>query len=171
MTRNRASDILVPNIGDFDAVEVIEIAVKPGDSVKPEDTLITLESDKATMDIPAPAAGTVREVLVKVGDSVSEGTLILKLEQDGAPDGIFPNADTPDAPDDVRQSPNIGRKRRNIGDGLQVRPPTTSNPSPDQYTDRNPLRRPRPAPRLWGPAHPPGHTPVRGCASLPGNWA
>ena len=80
MTRSRVSDILVPNIGDFDAVEVIEIAVKPGDSVKPEDTLITLESDKATMDIPAPAAGTVREVLVKVGDSVSEGTLILKLD-------------------------------------------------------------------------------------------
>ena len=79
MTESQVSDILVPNIGDFDAVEVIEIAVKPGDSVKPEDTLITLESDKATMDIPAPAAGTVREVMVKVGDSVSEGTLILKL--------------------------------------------------------------------------------------------
>ena len=79
MTKSQVSDILVPNIGDFDAVEVIEIAVKPGDSVKPEDTLITLESDKATMDIPAPAAGTVREVMVKVGDSVSEGTLILKL--------------------------------------------------------------------------------------------
>ena len=81
---SQVADILIPNIGDFDAVEIIEVAVKPGDAVKPEDTLITLESDKATMDIPAPAAGTVRELLVKVGDSVSEGTLILKLEQDAA---------------------------------------------------------------------------------------
>ena len=81
---SQVTDILIPNIGDFDAVEIIEVAVKPGDAVKPEDTLITLESDKATMDIPAPAAGTVRELLVKVGDSVSEGTLILKLEQDAA---------------------------------------------------------------------------------------
>ena len=79
---SQVTDILIPNIGDFDAVEIIEVVVKPGDAVKPEDTLITLESDKATMDIPAPAAGTVRELLVKVGDSVSEGTLILKLEQD-----------------------------------------------------------------------------------------
>ena len=84
MTMSQVTDILIPNIGDFDAVEIIEIAVKPGDSVRPEDTLITLESDKATMDIPAPAAGTVRELLVKVGDAVSEGTPILKLEQDRA---------------------------------------------------------------------------------------
>ena len=84
MTMSQVIDILIPNIGDFDKVEVIEIAVKPGDAVKPEDTLVTLESDKATMDIPAPGAGTVRELMVKVGDAVSEGTLILKLEQDGA---------------------------------------------------------------------------------------
>lgn len=91
----RLTDILVPNIGDFDAVEIIEIAVRPGDSVKPEDPLITLESDKATMDIPAPAAGTVRELLVKVGDTVSEGTPILKLEENGAPGGASPDADKP----------------------------------------------------------------------------
>ena len=83
VSMSRFTDILIPNIGDFDAVEVIEVAVKPGDKVKPEDTLITLESDKATMDIPAPGAGTVRELAVKVGDAVSEGTLILKLEQEG----------------------------------------------------------------------------------------
>ena len=84
MTMSQVTDILIPNIGDFDKVEVIEVAVKPGDTVKPEDTLVTLESDKATMDIPAPGAGTVRELMVKVGDAVSEGTLMLKLEQDGA---------------------------------------------------------------------------------------
>ena len=133
MTRSRKSDILVPNIGDFDAVEVIEIAVKPGDSVKPEDTLITLESDKATMDIPAPAAGTVREVMVKIGDSVSEGTLILKLEQDGAPDGIFPDADKPAAPDDVQVGTDAAKsEHRPEKTGYRGR---TSSPSPDASPD------------------------------------
>ncbi len=79
------TDILVPHIGDFDSVEIIEIAVQPGDEVKPEDTLLTLESDKATMDIPSPAAGIVKAVLVSVGDAVSQGMLILKLEQDQRP--------------------------------------------------------------------------------------
>ena len=78
------TDILVPHIGDFDTVEIIEIAVQPGDQVKPEDTLLTLESDKATMEIPSPAAGLVRELMVKVGDAVSQGTVILKLEEDDA---------------------------------------------------------------------------------------
>ncbi len=73
-------DILVPDIGDFDAVEIIEIAVQTGDQVNLEDTLITLESDKATMEIPATATGTVKEVMVNIGDTVSQGTLILKLE-------------------------------------------------------------------------------------------
>ena len=105
MTRIRVSDILVPNIGDFDAVEVIEIAVKPGDSVKPEDTLITLESDKATMDIPAPAVGTVREVLVKVGDSVSEGTLILKLDSETTKETQVEVPEKPSPPAGYGQKP------------------------------------------------------------------
>ena len=98
MTMGHLTDILIPNIGDFDAVEIIDIAVRPGDKVEPEDALITLESDKATMDIPAPAAGTVKEVLVKVGDSVSEGTLILKLDEVDAPDGKIPESEKPAAP-------------------------------------------------------------------------
>ena len=64
---------------------IIEVHVKPGDAVNAEDPLITLESDKATMDVPAPAAGTVEEVLVKVGDKVSEGTPILMLQPGEAP--------------------------------------------------------------------------------------
>ena len=72
--------IKVPDIGDFRDVEIIEILVSPGDEIKKEDALITLESDKATMDIPSPATGTVKEVKVKVGDRVSEGSLILLLE-------------------------------------------------------------------------------------------
>lgn len=76
-------EIKVPDIGDFDEVDVIEIIVSPGDTVAEEDPLITLESDKASMDIPAPRAGTVKEVLVEVGSKVSEGTPIVKLEVEG----------------------------------------------------------------------------------------
>jgi len=77
-------EVKVPDIGDFKDIPVIEIFVKPGDVVAAEDSLLTLESDKATMDVPAPAAGTVREVHVKVGDKVSEGTRIVVLEAAGA---------------------------------------------------------------------------------------
>ena len=73
-------DVLVPDIGDFKDVPVIEVLVKPGDTVSPEDSLITLESDKATMEVPAPFGGTIKEMKVKVGDTVSEGTTILTIE-------------------------------------------------------------------------------------------
>lgn len=72
--------VVVPDIGDFDTVDVIEVLVKPGDIINPEDPMVTLESDKATMDIPAPQAGRVLAVKVKVGDKVSKGNLILSLE-------------------------------------------------------------------------------------------
>jgi dihydrolipoamide dehydrogenase len=72
-------EVRVPDIGDFKDVEVIEILVKPGDSVAKEQSLISLESDKATMEIPSPAAGVVKEMVVKLGDKVSQGSLILKL--------------------------------------------------------------------------------------------
>jgi pyruvate dehydrogenase E2 component (dihydrolipoamide acetyltransferase) len=74
----------VPDIGDFKEVEVIEVMVKPGDRIAAEASLITVESDKATMEIPAPAAGVVREVKLNVGDKVSKGSLILQLETDTA---------------------------------------------------------------------------------------
>jgi pyruvate dehydrogenase E2 component (dihydrolipoamide acetyltransferase) len=73
-------EIKVPDIGGFNDVPVIEIHVKPGDIVKAEDSLLTLESDKATMDVPSPAAGTVKEVKVALGDKISEGSLIVVLE-------------------------------------------------------------------------------------------
>jgi pyruvate dehydrogenase E2 component (dihydrolipoamide acetyltransferase) len=72
-------EVKVPDIGDYKDVPVIEIFVKPGDVVKPEDPLVTLESDKATMDVPSPAAGVVEGVRVAVGDRVSEGTVLLSL--------------------------------------------------------------------------------------------
>lgn len=73
-------EVKVPDIGDFSEVPVIELFVKPGDSIKVDDAICTLESDKATMDVPSSAAGVVREVLVQVGDKVGEGTVLLKLE-------------------------------------------------------------------------------------------
>jgi pyruvate dehydrogenase E2 component (dihydrolipoamide acetyltransferase) len=72
--------VLVPDIGNFKGVEVIEVAVKPGDTVAAEQTLISLETDKATMEVPTPFAGVVKEVKIKVGDKVSEGALIVILE-------------------------------------------------------------------------------------------
>jgi pyruvate dehydrogenase E2 component (dihydrolipoamide acetyltransferase) len=78
----------VPDIGDFDDVPVIEILVSEGDTVAAEDPLVTLESDKATMDVPAPFAGTVRTITVKVGDRVSQGAALLEIEpSDDAPTG------------------------------------------------------------------------------------
>ena len=73
-------DVLVPDIGDFKNIPVIEVLVKPGDTVKAEDALISLESDKATMEVPAPFAGVVKEMKIKLGDKVSQGTAILSLE-------------------------------------------------------------------------------------------
>jgi len=84
------TEVLVPDIGDFDQVPVIEVLVSAGDRVNAEDPLVTLESDKATMDVPSPRTGIVKELRVSVGDAVSQGSPILTLESDGdasAPDG------------------------------------------------------------------------------------
>jgi dihydrolipoyl dehydrogenase len=85
------TEIRVPDIGDFTDVPVIEIHVSPGDEVAVEDPLVTLESDKATMDVPAPEAGTVKQLSVQIGDRVSEGSVLLTLE--ATTDGAAP-ADT-----------------------------------------------------------------------------
>ncbi|MFC4480881.1 dihydrolipoyllysine-residue acetyltransferase [Cupriavidus campinensis] len=81
---SQAIEIKVPDIGDYDAVPVIEVHVKPGDTINAEDALVTLESDKATMDVPSPQAGTVKEVRIKVGDNVAEGSVLVMLEPAGA---------------------------------------------------------------------------------------
>ena len=76
-------EIKVPDIGNFDSVDVIDVLVKVGDTIAKEDSLITVESDKASMDIPAPQAGVVKELKIKVGDKVAKDSLILLLETDG----------------------------------------------------------------------------------------
>ncbi|QIV94073.1 pyruvate dehydrogenase complex dihydrolipoyllysine-residue acetyltransferase [Allofrancisella frigidaquae] len=77
-------DVEVPDIGDYDSVDVIEVSVKVGDKVQEEDSLITLETDKASMEVPSPVAGEVVEVITKVGDKVSQGSLILKVKTQGS---------------------------------------------------------------------------------------
>ena len=84
-------EVSVPDIGDFSDVEIIEVQVSVGDTISPEDPLVTLETEKAAMDVPSPAAGRVAEVHVSVGDKVSEGSPIVKLE-------IADEAAEPDAP-------------------------------------------------------------------------
>ena len=91
MTLGAIKEVVVPDIGDFKDVPVIEVLVKPGDAIRAEDSLVTLESDKATMEVPAPFAGVVKELKIKVGDKVSQGALILMVETaEGAPAAAKP---------------------------------------------------------------------------------
>src|SRR6266849_4387026 len=98
-------EVKVPDIGDFKDVPVIQVFVKPGDQVKAEDPLISLESDKATMDVPSPAAGTVKELKVKVGDRVSEGRVIVVLEAAAAGAGAQAPAAASPAPSPAAPAP------------------------------------------------------------------
>jgi dihydrolipoamide dehydrogenase len=101
------TEVKVPDIGDFKEVEVIEVLVKPGDAITKEQSLITLESDKATMEIPSPSAGKVAQVKVKVGDKVAKGSVILMLEAEAAapapkaPEASKPASPTPSAGADI----------------------------------------------------------------------
>jgi len=115
-------EVNVPDIGDFNDVPVIEVLVKPGDTVKPEDSLVTLESDKATMDVPSPSAGVVKSVTVKVGDKVSKGSALLTLDS-GAAAGT---AATPAA-------------------GKAAAPPPKPSPSPSPSTAAPPAKSAAPA--------------------------
>ena len=111
-----SKEIFVPNIGDFDDVEVIEILVAPGDTVQAEDSLISVESDKAAMEIPAPEAGIVKELKVQVGDKVSEGSQILVLEPTASTETIeakpAPAAQPAPAPvQKTAQKPPVAKKQ------------------------------------------------------------
>ncbi|MGB6055576.1 MAG: biotin/lipoyl-containing protein, partial [Burkholderiaceae bacterium] len=88
-------EVKVPDIGDFKEVEVIELLVKPGDTVALDQSLITVESDKASMEIPSSHAGVVKELKVKLGDKVAEGSLVLTLEAQDAAQAGAPAAAAP----------------------------------------------------------------------------
>jgi dihydrolipoamide dehydrogenase len=101
------TEVKVPDIGDFKDVEVIEVLVQPGDAITKEQSLITLESDKATMEIPSPSAGKVTQLKVKVGDKVSKGSLILMLEAEDAVRAEAPAKAPPKAPEAPRAAAPI----------------------------------------------------------------
>src|SRR3954447_17431088 len=98
-------DVLVPDIGDFADVPVIEVMVSPGDTVAEEDPLVTLESDKATMDVPSPFGGVVQELKVATGDTVSEGSLLLTLQVEGS--GASASASTDAAAGVTEPAPEV----------------------------------------------------------------
>ena len=115
-------EIRLPDIGDFTGVPVIEVHVAPGDQVAVDDPILTLESDKATMDIPAPQAGTVRELRVGVGDEVSQGDLLLTLEAAGAEGGAAREHVTEDATPATSEPAGYGSPA-GVYDRLEVRVP------------------------------------------------
>jgi pyruvate dehydrogenase E2 component (dihydrolipoamide acetyltransferase) len=138
MSAANAVTVEVPDIGDFTDVPVIEILVSPGDSVNADDPLLTLESDKATMDVPAPFAGTVGELEVKVGDKVSQGTPLLTMEPaDGRPPrGDNAIAAASDGAPSEASAPGA------VEGALQAEPPNppapaepTAPPAPSEPTD------------------------------------
>ena len=110
----QTQEVTVPDIGDFDSVDVVEVLVKPGDAVTAEQPLITLESEKAALDVPAPFAGTVVEVLVKVGDKVSQGTAIVTLETGAADDAGPDQAEAAPKPE-AEPSSEAGRAEKSAG--------------------------------------------------------
>jgi pyruvate dehydrogenase E2 component (dihydrolipoyllysine-residue acetyltransferase) len=132
-----ATDVIsveVPDIGDFEEVPVIEILVSPGDEVALDDPLLTLESDKATMDVPAPAAGTVGELHVKVGDRVSQGTLLLTLAANGgAPPGTKAAAAADDGAPGEASAPGA------VESALEAEPEPTGPPPAPPTNGKTPV--------------------------------
>ena len=152
-------EVKVPDIGDFKDIPVIEVLVKAGDSVKAEDSLITLESDKATMEVPAPAAGVVKDLRVKIGDKVSEGSLILTLDTAAAGEAKPP-----------RRHRRLHRPRRR-----RLRAATGRRPPLRQPPRRHPRLPPRPSPAMPAAPSTTKHSRARmhrrRCASSRASWA
>lgn len=124
-------DILVPDIGNFDSVDVIEVLVKVGDTIAKDDSIITVESDKASMDIPAPFAGVVKEVKIKVGDKAAQGTLMLTMDvSDAAP---VPAPVVTEAP-----------KAAAVAETAKVVIPEPSRPAPEPPKPIAPAKQPAP---------------------------
>lgn len=128
-------EILVPDIGNFDSVDVIDVLVKAGDSLAKDDSIITVESDKASMDIPAPVAGVVKEVKIKVGDKASQGTLMLTMEvSEGAQ--AEPVAPAP--------APAEAPKAAPVVEAPKVAIPEPTRPAPEPPKPIAPVNQPAP---------------------------
>ncbi len=122
-----AVSVEVPDIGDFTDVPIIEILVSPGDTVAVDDPLLTLESDKATMEVPAPFAGTVGELLVNIGDKVSQGAALLTLSPSGNGDGGAPSGDAAPA---AEPTPAAGTKAADSVDSATQAEEQAAPPAP-----------------------------------------
>ena len=129
-------EVLVPDIGNFESVDVIEILVKAGDVIAKDDSLLTVESDKASMDIPAPFGGTVKEVKTKVGDKIAQGHLILTLEAAEA------KATVPVANTQTASSP--AAKPAAEAPKIEQTIPTPSRPAPEPAKKIQPAHQPLP---------------------------
>ena len=141
-----AIEVKVPDIGDFKDVPVIEVLVKPGDTVGKDDSLVVLESDKATMEVPSPQAGTVKAIRVKVGDKVSEGTAIVTLEATSEAAAARPAADVAPAKAGA-QSPSAPKAEAPKAEALKAEAPKPQPPAPA------PAPAPQPAARVEGEPH------------------
>jgi pyruvate dehydrogenase E2 component (dihydrolipoamide acetyltransferase) len=124
-------DIFVPDIGNFDSVDVIEVLVKAGDTIAKDDSLITVESDKASMDIPAPYSGVVKEVKIKVGDKIAQGTLMITLDVSDAAEKLTTEPTTP-----VVAAP--------VAEIAKVAIPEPSRPAPEPTKPIAPVQQPAP---------------------------
>ena len=130
-------EVLVPDIGNFDSVDVIEVLVKAGDTIAADDSLLTVESDKASMDIPAPFAGVVKEVKIKVGDKIAQGHLILTLEaSETAALQTSTGAASSPAPAKPAEPPKVATPEPAI--------PTPSRPAPEPAQKIQPTHQPAP---------------------------
>ncbi|WP_020168827.1 MULTISPECIES: dihydrolipoyllysine-residue acetyltransferase [Methylotenera] len=127
-------DVLVPDIGNFDSVDVIEVLVKAGDTIAKDDSLLTVESDKASMDIPAPFAGVVKEVKLKVGDKIAQGHLILTIEADAAAE-----SKPAVAPTEAKVAPASAPKAE-----IAAAIPEASRPAPEPAKQVQPAHQPLP---------------------------
>ena len=146
------TEVAVPDIGDFDDIPVIEVHVAAGDVVAVDDPLVTLESDKATMDVPSSAAGEVRELLVKVGDRVSRGSPLIAVEEAGTSAVVEP------------PTMMVSRNRHHVMQHL--RPPYRKWRLPRSSRHRRPLLHQLPLQRRISLASMPG----RAFGGSPGSW-
>ncbi len=127
-------DIFVPDIGNFDSVDVIDVLVKAGDTVAKEDSLITVESDKASMDIPSPVSGVVKEIKMKVGDKASEGSLILTMD-------VSDSAAAPAKTEEVKAAPQPAAEKP-VAASVAI--PEPSRPAPEPPKTIAPAQQPVP---------------------------
>ena len=127
-------DITVPDIGDFDSVEVIEIFVSPGDTIAVEDALVSLESDKAAMEIPTPEAGVVKEVKINIGDKVSQGNLLITLEVSETSAAESTETPAEESPAEEKQEAPVKEEPKKVAPA-----PVAPRPSPTQHMSTGPL--------------------------------